>query len=217
MRRSSASAALPPRSENTVTVPIYQSAAYQFESFAAARDTFALRRQGNIYSRSGNPTNAVLERRVADLESGAGALAVGSGQAGVAIALLTLVAAAGPGSHHIVASNKLYGGTSDLLGDTFADFAVEVTFVDPLDIDAWTAALRETTRAMATPVLLRPIEHGADIVVHSATKYLGGHGTSIAGVIVDAGHHFSRSPVPKASMTWVRPCRLITLRRFSRA
>ncbi|MCX0277441.1 aminotransferase class V-fold PLP-dependent enzyme [Nocardia zapadnayensis] len=215
--------------QNTVAVPIYQSAAYEFESFAAARDTFALRRPGNIYSRNGNPTNAVLERRVADLEGGAGAVALGSGQAAVAVALLTLVAAAGPGSargpgmpHHIVASNKLYGGTSDLLGDTFADLGIEVTFVDPLDLAAWEAALRETTRAvflesignpiltvpdiaaiadlahsrgvpvvidntMATPVLLRPIELGADIVVHSATKYLGGHGTSIAGVIVDAG------------------------------
>ena len=227
--------------QNTVTVPIYQSAAYQFENFAAARETFALRRQGNIYSRNGNPTNAVLERRVADLESGAGALAVGSGQAGVAIALLTLVAAAGPGPHHIVASNKLYGGTSDLLGDTFADFAVEVTFVDPLDVDAWTAALRETTRAvfvesignpiltvpdisaiaavahgrgvpvvvdntMATPVLLRPIEHGADIVVHSATKYLGGHGTSIAGVIVDAGRFdFTAEPTRWPRLTTPYP------------
>lgn len=208
--------------QNTVTVPIYQSAAYQFESFAAARDTFALRRPGNIYSRNGNPTNAVLERRVANLESGAGAVALGSGQAGVAVALLTLAAAAGPGTHHVVASNKLYGGTNDLLGDTFADFGIEVTFVDPLDLEAWEQAIRETTRAvffesignptltvpdvpaiaaiahsrgvplvvdntMATPILLRPIEHGADIVVHSATKYLGGHGTSMAGLIVDAG------------------------------
>lgn len=208
--------------QNTVAVPIYQSAAYQFENFAAARDTFALRRPGNIYSRNGNPTNTVLEQRVANLESGAGAVALSSGQAGVTVALLTLVAAAGPGAHHVVASNKLYGGTSDLLGDTFADFGIEVTFVDPLDINAWEEAIRDTTRAvffesignpiltvpevsaiaavahargvpvvvdntMATPVLLRPIEHGADIVVHSATKYLGGHGASMAGVIVDAG------------------------------
>jgi len=208
--------------QNTLTVPTYESVAYEFEDFAAARDTFALTKPGNIYSRNGNPTNAVLERRVSDLEGGAGAVAVGSGQAAVAIALLTLIAAAGPGTHHIVASNKLYGGTSDLLGDTFADLGIDVTFVDPLDSHAWSAALRDTTRAvfleaignpvltvpdisaiaeaahaadvpvvvdstMATPVLLRPIEHGADIVVHSATKYLGGHGTTIAGVIVDGG------------------------------
>lgn len=208
--------------QNTLTVPIYQSVAYEFEDFAAARETFALERLGNIYSRNGNPTNAVLERRVADLEGGFGAVAVGSGQSAVAIALLTLIAAAGQGPHHIVASNKLYGGTSDLLGDTFDDLGIAVTFVDPLDVHAWAAAIRDTTRAvfleaignpvltvpdiraiadavhasgvpvvvdstMATPVLLRPIEHGADIVVHSATKYLGGHGTAIAGVIVDGG------------------------------
>ena len=208
--------------QNTVAVPVYQSVAYRFDSFAAARETFALSRPGSIYSRNVNPTNAVLERRVNDLEGGAGALALGSGQAAVAVALLTLVAAAGPGPHHVVASNKLYGGTSDLLGDTFADLGIDVTFVDPLDVDAWSSALRGNTRAvflesignpvltvpdlraiadvahaaqipvvvdntMATPVLLRPLEHGADIVVHSATKYLGGHGTAIAGVIVDGG------------------------------
>lgn len=208
--------------QNTVAVPVYQSVAYEFADFATARDTFALSRPGNIYSRNGNPTNAVLERRVSDLEGGAGALALGSGQAAVAVSLLTLIAAAGPGAHHFVASNKLYGGTSDLLGDSFADLGIEVTFVDPLDSEAWRGAIRDTTRGfflesignpvltvpdlraiadvahtahipvvvdntMATPVLLRPFEHGADIVVHSATKYLGGHGTAIAGVIVDGG------------------------------
>ena len=208
--------------QNTVAVPVYQSVAYEFADFATARDTFALSRPGNIYSRNGNPTNAVLERRVNDLEGGAGALALGSGQAAVAVSLLTLIAAAGPGTHHFVASNKLYGGTSDLLGDSFTDLGIEVTFVDPLDTEAWRGAIRDTTRGfflesignpvltvpdlraiadvahaahipvvvdntMATPVLLRPFEHGADIVVHSATKYLGGHGTAIAGVIVDGG------------------------------
>ena len=212
----------PGEPQNTVTVPVYQSAAYEFESFAAARDTFALTRVGNIYSRNGNPTNAVLERRIAALEGGVGAIAVGSGQAAVAAALLTLIAAAGPGQHHIVASNKLYGGTSDLLGDTLADLGIEVTLVEPLDHGAWVGALRETTRAvllesvgnpvltipdlpeiariahaadvpvivdntMGTPTLHRPIDHGADIVVHSATKYLGGHGIAIAGALVDAG------------------------------
>ncbi|WP_345600359.1 aminotransferase class I/II-fold pyridoxal phosphate-dependent enzyme, partial [Thermocatellispora tengchongensis] len=197
---------------------IYQSAAFEFESFEAAREIFTLRRPGNLYGRGGNPTAAVLEERVAALEGGAGALATGSGQSAVAVALLTLVRT----GQHIVASNSLYGGTVDLLTDTFADFGIGVTLVDPLDTSAWEAAVRPETRAffvesvgnplatipdlaalaaiahahdvplvvdntVPTPVLLRPLEHGADVVVHSATKFLGGHGSSLAGVIVDGG------------------------------
>lgn len=204
--------------QNTAVVPIYQSAAFEFESFEAARDIFALRRPGNLYGRGGNPTAAVLEERVAALEGGAGAVATGSGQSAVAVALLTLVRT----GQHIVASNGLYGGTVDLLTDTFAGFGIEVTLVDPLDTSAWEAAIRPETRAffvesvgnplatipdlrllaaiahahdvplvvdntVPTPVLLRPLEHGADVVVHSATKFLGGHGSSLAGVIVDGG------------------------------
>ncbi|MFF1832543.1 O-acetylhomoserine aminocarboxypropyltransferase/cysteine synthase family protein [Paenarthrobacter sp. NPDC058040] len=204
--------------QNTAVVPIYQSAAFEFENFEAAKEIFALRRTGNLYARAGNPTAAVLEQRVADLDGGAGALATGSGQSAVAVALLALVR----GGQHIVASAGLYGGTVDLLTDTFRDFGIDVTLVDPLNPDAWQLAVRENTRAffvesvanpvaslpdlrilaetahanniplvvdntVPTPILLRPIEHGADIVVYSATKFLGGHGTSLAGVIVDAG------------------------------
>lgn len=204
--------------QNTSVVPIYQTASYEFEDFAAARDIFALKKTGNLYSRTGNPTNAVLEKRIASLDGGIGALAVASGQAAVAIALLSLVRT----GQHVVASNRLYGGTVDLLGDTFADFGIRVTFVDPSDPAAWTRASTPETRAwfvesvdnplgsvpdldalsagarelgipfvvdntVATPALLRPIEHGADVVVYSATKFLSGHGNALAGVIVDAG------------------------------
>lgn len=204
--------------QNTVTVPIYQSAAYEFEDFATARDIFALRRTGNLYSRTGTPTNSVLEKRVAALDGGIAALATASGQSAVAVALLALLRT----GQHVVASSKLYGGTVDLLGDTFADFGISATFVDPGDPDAWRSATTDATRAwfvesignptaslpdlraladaahalgvpfvvdntVATPALLRPIELGADIVVYSATKFLGGHGSSLGGVIVDAG------------------------------
>ena len=212
--------------QNTVTVPIYQSAAYEFENFQAASDIFALRRAGNLYSRTGNPTNTVLEKRVAALDGGVAALATASGQSAVAVALLALVRT----GQHVVASSKLYGGTVDLIGDTFADFGISSTFADPGDIEAWRAATTEATRAwfvesignptaslpdlralaeaahalgiplvvdntVATPALLRPIDFGADIVVYSATKFLGGHGSSLGGVIVDAGSFdFGRSP-----------------------
>jgi O-acetylhomoserine (thiol)-lyase len=212
--------------QNTPVVPIYQSTAYQFDSFQAAKDIFALRKPGNLYSRTGNPTQNVLEQRLAALDGGVSALAVSSGQAAVAIALLALAKT----GQHIVAARQLYGGTVDLLEDTFADFGIAVTFVDQDDPAAWAAAVRETTRAffaetignpiasvldvraiadvahahgvpflvdntIATPYLQRPIEFGADIVVYSATKFLGGHGTSLAGVIVDGGtFDFGREP-----------------------
>lgn len=209
---------IPGTPQNTAVVPIYQSAAFEFENFEAAKEIFALRRTGNLYGRAGNPTAAVLEQRIADLDGGAGALATGSGQSAVAVALLALVRT----GQHIVASGSLYGGTVDLLTDTFRDFGIDVTLVDPLDPDAWQLAVRDNTRAffvesvgnpvatlpdlralaatahanniplvvdntVPTPILLRPIEHGADVVVYSATKFLGGHGTSLAGLIVDAG------------------------------
>ena len=204
--------------QNTAVVPIYQSAAYEFESFAAARSIFSLRKKGNLYSRTGNPTQTVLEERITALDDGVAALGTGSGQSAVAIALLTLART----GEHIVAARQLYGGTSDLLADTFADFGIDVTFVDQDDIAAWRAAARPTTRAffaetignptasvlqvqeiadvahevgvpfivdntIATPYLQRPKEFGADIVVYSATKFLGGHGSSLAGLIVDLG------------------------------
>jgi O-acetylhomoserine (thiol)-lyase len=204
--------------QNTAVIPIYQSSAYEFESFSAAADIFALRATGNLYSRTGNPTNAALERRITQLDGGVAALATGSGQSAVAIALLALVRT----GQHIVASSQLYGGSVDLLGDTFADFGIDVTFVDARDASAWAAAIRPSTRALfletignptaqipdlsgisavaaandiplvvdntiATPALLRPLEFGADIVVYSATKFLGGHGNALAGLIVDGG------------------------------
>jgi O-acetylhomoserine (thiol)-lyase len=187
--------------QNTAVVPIYQSTAYEFASFSDAAEIFALRKSGNLYSRTGNPTNAALEARIAALDGGVAALATGSGQSAVALALLALVRT----GQHIVASSQLY-----------------VSFVDPRDPDAWAAAVTDTTRAffvesignpvasvpdlralarvahtrdiplvvdntIATPYLLRPIDFGADIVVYSATKFLGGHGNSLAGVIVDGG------------------------------
>jgi O-acetylhomoserine (thiol)-lyase len=204
--------------QNTAVAPIYQSTAYEFASLSDARDLFALRKTGNLYSRNANPTQLVLEERVAALEDGRSAAAVASGQAAVALTLLALAKK----GEHIVAARQLYGGTVDLLQDTFADWGIEVTFVDQDDIGAWRAAVRPETRALfgesitnpiaqvldiravadvaheagvpliidntvATPALLRPVEYGADFVVHSATKYLGGHGTSLGGVIVDLG------------------------------
>ena len=204
--------------QNSAVPPIHQTAAYEFASLADAADVFALRRPGNLYSRSGSPTQLILEQRIAALEGGASAVAVASGQAAVAITVLAL---AGPGGH-IVSANQLYGGTVDLFQDTLADFGIEVTFVDQDEPEAWRAAIRPTTRAVfaesvanpiaqvldfqavadiahaagvpvvidntvGTPYLVRPGEHGADFVVHSATKFLAGHGTSLGGVVVDQG------------------------------
>lgn len=209
---------VPGTPQNSSVVPIYQTAAYEFADFASARDIFALRKTGNLYSRTGNPTNAVLEARVATLDGGVGALATASGQSAVAIALLALVRT----GQHIVASERLYGGTVDLLGDTFADFGIATSFVSPDDVGAWRAATTAQTRAwfiesvdnptgsvpdlraladaaheldiplvvdntVATPVLLRAADLGADIIVYSATKFLGGHGAALGGIIVDAG------------------------------
>jgi O-acetylhomoserine (thiol)-lyase len=209
---------VPREVQNTVATPIYQTAAYEFESLASAQAIFALEKTGNLYSRNANPTQSVFERRMAALEGGVAALGTASGQAAVATTLLSLATS----GQHIVAPAQLYGGTIDLLTDAFADFGIEVTLVDQDDLDAWRAAVRPNTRAffaegignptatvlpmaevaeiahaagvplvidstLATPVLQRPKEFGADFVVHSATKFLGGHGTSIAGVIVDLG------------------------------
>lgn len=204
---------------NARAVPIYQSTSFTFRDTQHATDLFSLAEVGNIYTRVTNPTQAVVEERVAALEGGVAALAVSSGQAADTIALLNLVRS----GDHLVSSASLYGGTYNLLAYTFADFGVEVTFVDdPDDLEEWRRAVRPNTKAffgetignprgnvlditgiagvahaagiplvvdntVATPYLLRPLEHGADIVVHSATKFLGGHGTVIAGVVVDGG------------------------------
>lgn len=209
---------LPGTPQNAVAPPIYQTTAYEFASLQDAADLFALRKGGNLYSRNASPTQLILEERVAALEGGRAAVAVASGQAAVAVTLLALARS----GEHIVAARQLYGGTVDLLQDTFADWGIEVTFVDQDDLAAWRDAVRPTTRALfaesvtnptaqvldvaavadiahaagvpfvvdntvATPYLQRPGAFGADIVVHSATKYLGGHGTSMGGVIVDIG------------------------------
>ncbi|MDE0545844.1 aminotransferase class V-fold PLP-dependent enzyme [Microbacterium sp. C7(2022)] len=217
---------VPSAAENTAIPPIHQSNAFEFSSLTQARELFALKRDGNIYSRAANPTVIVFERRVAELEGGIAAAGVASGQAAVAVALLALAKS----GEHIVAARQLYGGTVDLLQDTFADWGIEVTFVDQDDLDAWRAAVRPNTRALfaesitnpiaqvldvqavadiahaarvplvidntvATPYLQRAKDVGADIVVHSATKFLGGHGTSLGGVVVDLGtYDFGAEP-----------------------
>ena len=220
-----------------VAVPIYQTAAYEFPDYASARRMFALKEPGFTYTRTGNPTVAVLEQRIAALDGGVAALATATGQAAVAVALLALVR----GGQHIVASSKLYGGTVDLLTDTFEDFGIDVSFADPADAGAWQSAVRPQTRAfliesignplatlqdlpalaavahaagvplvvdntLATPALYRPLEYGADVVVYSATKFLGGHGTTLAGAVVDGGR-FDFSAHPEKWPQLTRPKR----------
>ena len=199
-------------------VPIYQTTSYVFEDPESAAAYFNLQEYGNTYSRIMNPTVAVFEERMANLEGGCGAVAFASGIAAQAGALFTLLM---PGDH-IVASSALYGGTVNQLKHLLRKMQVELTWVDPDDLDAWKAAVRGNTKALygetignpggnvldisavadvahsngipllvdntfATPFLCRPIEFGADIVLHSATKFIGGHGTSIGGVVVDSG------------------------------
>ena len=208
----------PEPTTHSVAVPLYQTVAYSFDSAQHGADLFDLKVPGNIYTRIMNPTQAVLEERVAALEGGLAALALASGQAAITYAIQTIVEA----GDNIVSSSALYGGTYNLFAHTLPQFGIEVRFADyrkpasfePL-IDAHTKALYVESlgnpqgnitdiAAMAalahrhgiplivdntvpSPYLCRPIEHGADIVVHSLTKYLGGHGTSIGGIIVDSG------------------------------
>lgn len=199
-------------------VPIYLTSSYVFHNSEHAADRFGLRDAGNIYGRLTNPTQGTFEARIAALEGGVAALAVGSGAAALAYAYQT-VAHAGD---HIVAAKNVYGGTYNLLAHTLPDYGITASFVDPFNYEAIKAAIRPNTKAItietlgnpnsevvdieriagiaheagiplivdntfATPYLVRPIEHGADIVVHSATKFIGGHGTAIGGVIVDGG------------------------------
>ena len=149
-----------PASRRTPLFPsIHQSNGFEFRSLSEARDLFALRKDGNIYSRAANPTVLVFERRVAELEGGIGAAGVASGQAAVAVALLALAKQ----GEHIVAARQLYGGTVDLLQDTFADWGIEVTFVDQDDIEAWRAAVRPTTRALFAESISNPIAQVLDL------------------------------------------------------
>ncbi len=199
-------------------VPIHLTTSFVFESSDHAAALFNLERAGHVYSRISNPTNAVLEQRVAALEGGIGAIATASGQAALHLAVATLM---GAGSH-IVASTALYGGSQNLLHYTMRRFGIDTTFVQPGDIDGWRAAIRPETRllfgetvgnpgldvldiptvsaiaheagvpllvdsTLTSPWLIKPFELGADLVYHSATKFLSGHGTVIGGVLVDAG------------------------------
>lgn len=199
-------------------VPIYQTTSYVFKSSEHAANLFALKEFGNIYSRIMNPTNDVLERRVAAMEGGVGGLALSSGQAAETVALFTLLKA----GDHLVSSSSLYGGTHSLFKNVFPRHGIDVTFVAQADPANFERAVRPTTKCLyaetignpegdvldieavaaiahrhkiplvidntfATPVLCRPFEHGADIVIHSCTKWIGGHGTAIGGVIVDSG------------------------------
>ena len=199
-------------------VPIFQTTSYVFEDPESAGAYFNLQEYGNTYSRIMNPTVAVFEERVANLEGGAGGVAFASGIAAQAAALFTLLE---PGDH-VVSSSALYGGTVNQLKHLLRKLSVELTWVNPDDPDAWRQAVRANTKAFfgetignpagnvldieavasiahehevplivdntfATPYLCRPIEWGADIVIHSATKFIGGHGTSIGGVVVEAG------------------------------
>ncbi|HDR9505387.1 O-acetylhomoserine aminocarboxypropyltransferase [Burkholderia cepacia] len=208
----------PDPTTRAVAVPIYQTVAYAFDDTQHGADLFDLKVQGNIYTRIMNPTTDVLEKRIAALEGGIGALALASGQSAVTYAIQTIAEA----GDNIVSASSLYGGTYNLFAHTLPQYGITTRFADPRDpasfeplIDARTkaifaesvgnplgnvtdiAALAEVAHrhgiplivdnTVPSPYLLRPFEHGADIVVHSLTKYLGGHGTSLGGAIVDSG------------------------------
>nr|HPJ96298.1 aminotransferase class I/II-fold pyridoxal phosphate-dependent enzyme [Syntrophales bacterium] len=198
-------------------VPIYQTTSYQFRDTEHAANLFALKEFGNIYTRLMNPTTDVLEKRIALLDGGIGALAVASGQSAVTLALLNIAQT----GDEIVSADNLYGGTYNLLRHTFARFGIAVRFVPSNDLAAMEKAINGKTKAVyaesvgnpkldvadlegmaaiahrhgvpfildntVTPYTLRPIDHGVDIVVYSATKFIGGHGTSLGGLIVDSG------------------------------
>ncbi|AER55672.1 O-acetylhomoserine aminocarboxypropyltransferase [Pseudoxanthomonas spadix BD-a59] len=208
----------PDPTTRAVAVPIYQTVAFAFDSTQHGADLFDLKVPGNIYSRIMNPTNEVLEQRMAALEGGIGALALASGQAAVTYAIQTIAEA----GDNIVSSSALYGGTYNLFAHTLPQFGISTRFADYRDPQAFAGLIDERTKAVfvesignprgnitdieavaaiahahgvplivdntvATPYLLRPIDFGADIVVHSLTKYLGGHGNSLGGAIVDSG------------------------------
>ena len=208
----------PDPTTKAVAVPIYQTTSYAFDDTQHGADLFDLKVQGNIYTRIMNPTTAVLEQRVAQLEGGIGALAVASGMSAITYAIQTIAEA----GDNIVSASTLYGGTYNLFAHTLPQFGIQVRFADYRDPDSFAALIDERTKAIfcesvgnplgnvtdigrlaeiahkagvplivdntvPSPYLCRPFEHGADIVVHALTKYLGGHGNSIGGVIVDSG------------------------------
>jgi len=208
----------PDPTTRAVAVPIYQTVAYAFDNTQHGADLFDLKVPGNIYTRIMNPTQDVLEQRLAALEGGIGALALASGQAAITYAIQTIAEA----GDNIVSSSALYGGTYNLFAHTLPQFGIEARLADYRDPDAFARLIDGRTKAVfvesignprgnvtdieavakvahehgvplivdntvATPYLLRPFDHGADIVVHSLTKYLGGHGNSVGGAIVDSG------------------------------
>ena len=208
----------PSQNAGTRAVPIYQSTAYVFNDSDHAANLFSLAETGNIYTRINNPTNDILEQRLAALEGGIASVVTSSGTSAIATTLLTLLKS----GDHIVASSSLYGGTYNLLSVTLPRHGITTTFVDPSDAENFKLAAQENTRAffieslgnpkldvldikaisnkakaykvplivdntVATPYLLNPIEYGANIVIHSLTKYINGNGTALGGVIIDAG------------------------------
>lgn len=208
----------PDSATNSRAVPVYRTSSYVFKDTEHASNLFALKEFGNIYSRIMNPTQDVLEQRLAALEGGAAALAVSSGTSAIFYSIINLAKA----GDHIVSANNLYGGTFTQFNDILPQFNIDVTFVDPNNPENFKDAIRENTKAVfcetvgnpgldiadleniakiahendiplivdstfSTPYLTRPIEFGADIVVHSLTKWLGGHGSGIGGIVIDAG------------------------------
>ncbi len=206
------------QTQGTRAVPIYQSTSYVFNDSDHAANLFALADTGYIYTRLNNPTNDVLEQRLASVEGGVAAVATASGTSAIATTFMTLLKA----GDHIVASNSLYGGTYNMLSNTLPRFGITTTFVDPDDVDNFSNAVKSNTRAffaeslgnpkldvidlegisnhakkakvpfivdntIATPALLNPIKYGANIVIHSLTKYITGNGTTLGGIIIDAG------------------------------
>ncbi|MDC7235671.1 MAG: O-acetylhomoserine aminocarboxypropyltransferase/cysteine synthase [Spirochaetales bacterium] len=199
-------------------VPIHRTTAYLFDSAEHAQNLFALKELGNIYTRLTNPTQGILEERVAALEGGAAALAVASGTNAIFYSIINICAS----GDEVVSSSNLYGGTHTMFNDILPGFGIKVKFVDPRDPEAIKAAITDKTKVLytetignpsldvadletfsalskefeiplvvdstfTTPYLLRPIEHGAHIVIHSLTKWIGGHGTAIGGIVVDSG------------------------------
>jgi O-acetylhomoserine (thiol)-lyase len=208
----------PDPTTNAVAVPIYQTTAYAFDNTQHGADLFDLKVEGNIYTRIMNPTNGVLEQRIAAMEGGIGALALASGQAATTYSIATIAEA----GDNIISTSTLYGGTYNLLAHTMPQFGIETRFADPDDFDGIASKIDARTKAVyceslgnpagnvidmekmaevahahgipvivdntvPTPYLCRPFEWGCDIVVHSLTKYVGGHGTIIAGMLVDSG------------------------------
>ncbi|WP_430470318.1 O-acetylhomoserine aminocarboxypropyltransferase/cysteine synthase family protein [Thalassospira lucentensis] len=214
----------------SVAVPLYQTTSYQFRDTQHAADLFALKELGNIYTRLMNPTNDVLEQRVAALDGGAAAVALASGQAASTFSILNIAQA----GDNIVSSTDLYGGTWNLFANTFKQMGIEVRFADPSDPENFRRLTDDKTRAYyaetlpnpklhvfpirdvanigdelgiplivdntAAPVICKPIEHGASIVMYSTTKFIAGHGTSVGGIVVDSGKfdwekHATRFPL----------------------